>query len=166
MTIFDGRVVRHVPRCRDRRRDERLGGAHHVDVRIRGQEPLALLAAGIGAVEDRVVLGLQMRRTFQRHGPADVVVGRVDIRLGVAQVLEQVEGRVVQLLGRDAEDAAAEFLAQGPLVEDEADVEGAFQRGFDPGELGVAVAPPAIANALYSATGVRFRRLPLLSEGL
>jgi isoquinoline 1-oxidoreductase beta subunit len=37
---------------------------------------------------------------------------------------------------------------------------------FDPGELGAAVAPPAIANALYSATGVRFRRLPLLSEGL
>ena len=37
---------------------------------------------------------------------------------------------------------------------------------FDPGELGVAVAPPAIANALYSATGVRFRHLPLLSEGL
>ncbi|WP_324826563.1 xanthine dehydrogenase family protein molybdopterin-binding subunit [Qipengyuania zhejiangensis] len=37
---------------------------------------------------------------------------------------------------------------------------------FDPGELGVAVAAPAIANALYSATGVRFRRLPLLSEGL
>lgn len=37
---------------------------------------------------------------------------------------------------------------------------------FDPGELGVVAAPPAIANALYSATGVRFRRLPLLSEGL
>ncbi|TMM47202.1 xanthine dehydrogenase family protein molybdopterin-binding subunit [Qipengyuania marisflavi] len=35
---------------------------------------------------------------------------------------------------------------------------------FDPGELGVAVAAPAIANALYSATGRRFRRLPLLSE--
>lgn len=37
---------------------------------------------------------------------------------------------------------------------------------FDPGELGVAVAAPAIANALHSATGVRFRRLPLISEGL
>ncbi|MDG5747702.1 molybdopterin-dependent oxidoreductase [Qipengyuania sp. XHP0207] len=37
---------------------------------------------------------------------------------------------------------------------------------FDPGELGVAVAAPAIANALHSATGMRFRRLPLLSEGL
>ncbi len=34
----------------------------------------------------------------------------------------------------------------------------------DPGELGVAAAPPAIANALFSAVGLRFRRLPLLSE--
>lgn len=37
---------------------------------------------------------------------------------------------------------------------------------FDPGELGVAVAAPAIANALHSATGIRYRRLPLMSEGL
>lgn len=37
---------------------------------------------------------------------------------------------------------------------------------FDPGELGVAVVAPAIANALFSATGVRFRRLPLLAEDL
>ena len=37
---------------------------------------------------------------------------------------------------------------------------------FDPGELGVAVAAPAIANALYAATGDRLRRLPLFSEGL
>ena len=35
---------------------------------------------------------------------------------------------------------------------------------FDPGELGVAAVAPAVANALFSATGVRFRRLPLLSE--
>ena len=33
---------------------------------------------------------------------------------------------------------------------------------FDPGELGVAVAPPAIANALFAATGLRFRNLPLV----
>ena len=33
-------------------------------------------------------------------------------------------------------------------------------------ELGVTVAAPAIANALYSATGLRLRRLPLLSGGL
>jgi len=36
----------------------------------------------------------------------------------------------------------------------------------DPGELGAIVAPPAIANALFSATGLRLRRLPLLSDGL
>ncbi|QGN55236.1 xanthine dehydrogenase family protein molybdopterin-binding subunit [Novosphingobium sp. Gsoil 351] len=35
---------------------------------------------------------------------------------------------------------------------------------FDPGELGTVAIAPAVANALFSATGVRFRRLPLLSE--
>ena len=34
------------------------------------------------------------------------------------------------------------------------------------GAAPVAVAPPAIANALFSATGLRFRKLPLLSEEL
>lgn len=33
---------------------------------------------------------------------------------------------------------------------------------FDPGELGVAAAPPAIANALFAATGLRYRALPLV----
>ncbi|KPF52203.1 xanthine dehydrogenase [Novosphingobium sp. AAP1] len=37
---------------------------------------------------------------------------------------------------------------------------------FDPGELGVVAVAPAIANALFSATGLRLRRLPLLSEGV
>ena len=34
---------------------------------------------------------------------------------------------------------------------------------FDPGELGTAVVAPAVANALFSAAGIRLRRLPLLS---
>ena len=37
---------------------------------------------------------------------------------------------------------------------------------FDPGELGMVAVAPAIANALFSATGLRFRRLPLLSDNL
>ena len=35
---------------------------------------------------------------------------------------------------------------------------------FDPGELGVAVAPPAIANALFTVTGTRLHQLPLYPE--
>ena len=35
---------------------------------------------------------------------------------------------------------------------------------FDPGDLAVAVAAPVIANALYSATGLRFRKLPLVAD--
>jgi isoquinoline 1-oxidoreductase beta subunit len=34
---------------------------------------------------------------------------------------------------------------------------------FDPGEIGLVAVAPAIANALHSATGLRIRRLPLLS---
>ncbi len=37
---------------------------------------------------------------------------------------------------------------------------------FDPGELGMVAIAPAIGNALFSASGIRFRRLPFLSEGL
>ena len=37
---------------------------------------------------------------------------------------------------------------------------------FDPGEIGVPAVAPAVANALFSATGLRLRRLPLLSGGL
>ena len=37
---------------------------------------------------------------------------------------------------------------------------------FDPGEIGVPPVAPAVANALFSATGLRLRRLPLLSGGL
>ena len=35
------------------------------------------------------------------------------------------------------------------------------QEPFDPGELGTVIAAPAIANALFSATGQRLRSLPL-----
>lgn len=35
---------------------------------------------------------------------------------------------------------------------------------FDPGELGVAVAAPAIANALFAATGTRLQQLPFFPE--
>lgn len=57
-----------------------------------------------------------------------------------------------------------------PLLADCPEIEVDFIKSdaepADPGELGVVAVAPAIANALFSATGLRFRRLPLLSEGL
>ncbi|MBD2842857.1 molybdopterin cofactor-binding domain-containing protein [Erythrobacter rubeus] len=57
-----------------------------------------------------------------------------------------------------------------PSLEDCPDVEIEFVASTaspaDPGELGAVIAPPAIANALFSATGLRLRRLPLLSGGI
>ena len=56
-----------------------------------------------------------------------------------------------------------------PLLADCPKVDIAFadsnEDPFDPGELGMVAVAPAIANALFSATGVRFRRLPLICEG-
>jgi isoquinoline 1-oxidoreductase beta subunit len=54
------------------------------------------------------------------------------------------------------------LLADCPQVE--VDFIASTADPFDPGELGVAIAAPAIANALFSATGIRFRRLPLSAE--
>ena len=51
-------------------------------------------------------------------------------------------------------------LADAPQIE--VDFIASDAPPFDPGELGAVVAPPAIANALFAATGTRYRNLPLL----
>ena len=104
-------------------------------------------------------------------------IGRI-VNLDIAR--QQVEGGLVFGLGlvlgcsvryengRPSGERLANLglplLADCPVIEvefihSEAD-------SADPGELGVAVVAPAVANALYSATGLRFRRLPLLDEEL
>ena len=45
---------------------------------------------------------------------------------------QELEGRVGELLGRDAERVAQEILAERPAVEDELDVEGGLQRRSRP----------------------------------
>ncbi len=106
-----------------------------------------------------------------------VDIGRI-VNLDIAR--QQIEGGLIFGLGQalgealryraglpttmDLESMSLPVLADSPEIEisfipSQADP-------FDPGELGAVVAPPAIANALFSATGLRLRRLPLLSGGL
>jgi isoquinoline 1-oxidoreductase beta subunit len=104
-------------------------------------------------------------------------VGRI-INVDIAR--QQIEGGLVFGIGLalgSSTDYARGLPVNGrlgaldlPLLADCPEIEVEFIDSgadpFDPGELGVAVAAPAIANALFSATGLRFRRLPFLSEDL
>lgn len=55
-------------------------------------------------------------------------------------------------------------LADCPAIE--VDFVESGETPADPGELGVAAVAPAVANALFSATGLRLRRLPFFDEEL
>src|SRR5579875_3688016 len=92
---------------------------------LRREEALAETAAGIGAVEDREMLGLEMGGALERHGPRAIGVGGLDLVLAEAECCQHVEADIVELRRREAEDTCRELLAERPLVEGEADVEGA-----------------------------------------
>lgn len=94
-------------------------------------ECLADLAAGVGAIEDRQVLGLQEQRAFQRHRAWAVDVRGFDVLLREADMLQEVEAHVGQLLVGDLQRGLQEVGAERPLVEDELDVEGGLGRGVD-----------------------------------
>ncbi|MGB7408147.1 MAG: molybdopterin cofactor-binding domain-containing protein [Pontixanthobacter sp.] len=103
---------------------------------------------------------------------AAVDIGRI-VNLDIAR--QQIEGGLIfglsLALGAQAEYARGLSVAQRladytlPRLADCPEITVDFiasdAEPFDPGELGVAVCAPAIANALYSATGQRYRRLPL-----
>lgn len=107
---------------------------------------------------------------------AAVDIGRI-VNLDIAR--QQIEGGLIfglsLALGSSTSYSGglptSQRLAQLdlPLLADSPEIEVDFvaseQDPFDPGELGAVICAPAIANALFSATGLRFRRLPLFSEG-
>jgi isoquinoline 1-oxidoreductase beta subunit len=108
---------------------------------------------------------------------AAVDIGRI-VNLDIAR--QQIEGGLVfglaTAMGASTQYAGGLPQSQQlsalnlPKLSDCPEIEVAFMESdapaFDPGELGAVIAAPAIANAFYSATGLRLRRLPLLSGGL
>ncbi len=119
------------------------------------------------------------------RGPGGVRVSRIDACVDIGRVinrdiaLQQIEGGLVFGLGLALGSATS--YVEGlptygrlaslalPTLEDcpaiRIDLVDSDAAPFDPGEIGVPPVAPAIANALFSATGLRLRRLPLLSEG-
>jgi isoquinoline 1-oxidoreductase beta subunit len=119
-------------------------------------------------------------------GEGGVRVSRLSAAVDIGRVvnrdlaLQQIEGGLIYGLGL-ALGSAAEYERGLPLagrlaalhipaLEDSpeiaVDLIDSDAEPFDPGEIGVPPVAPAIANALFSATGLRLRRLPLLSGGL
>ncbi|WP_252259754.1 xanthine dehydrogenase family protein molybdopterin-binding subunit [Erythrobacter aurantius] len=121
-----------------------------------------------------------------RPGEGGVRVTRLSAAVDIGRVInpdiarQQIEGGLLFGLGialgnalkmRGGLPEAFAYADLGlPTLAECPEIEVAFVESSappaDPGELGVAVCPPAIANALFSATGLRLRRLPLLSSGL
>ncbi len=121
-----------------------------------------------------------------RAGEGGVRVTRLDVAVDIGRVinrdiaLQQIEGGLVFGLAL-ALGAASEYADGGPvsarlaelnlpglddMPEIQVDLIESDAAPFDPGEIGVPAVAPAIANALHSATGLRLRRLPLLTGGL
>ena len=65
------------------------------------KEALAGAPAGARAIEDGVMLGLQMRRAFERHGAADENIGGLDLGAGKSQKAQKIEILILQLFRRN-----------------------------------------------------------------
>jgi isoquinoline 1-oxidoreductase beta subunit len=91
------------------------------------------------------------------------IEGGLVFGMGLALGASAVYFEGVPLSGRLGE-LGLPLLADCPEIE--VDFVSSEATPADPGELGVAAVAPAIANALFSAAGIRLRRLPLLSEDI
>ncbi len=116
-------------------------------------------------------------------GEGGVRVGKLAAAVDIGRVvnrdlaLQQIEGGLIYGLGLalgSATDYERGLPTSGRLAalllptladcpEIAIDLIDSSDAPFDPGEIAIAPVAPAVANALYSATGLRLRRLPLLS---
>ena len=125
---------------------------------------VATAVAGEGGVRvERLAAAVDIGRVINRDIALQQIEGGLLYGVGLALGSGVEYERGLPLQGRLAA-LDLPTLADSPevsiqLIESDAEP-------FDPGELAVAPVAPAIANALFSATGLRLRRLPLLSGGL
>ena len=125
---------------------------------------VATAVAGTGGVRvEKIAAAVDIGRVVNRDIALQQIEGGLLYGVGLALGSGIEYERGLPLQGRLA-SLDLPTLADSPeiavdLIESDAEP-------FDPGELPIAPVAPAIANALFSATGLRLRRLPLLSGGL
>ncbi|MFN5820447.1 MAG: molybdopterin cofactor-binding domain-containing protein, partial [Novosphingobium sp.] len=110
---------------------------------------------------DKLTAVLDIGRIVNRDIARQQVEGGLLFGLGLARGQTTAYADGLPLSGRLSQ-LGLPLLADCPEIEVEF-IEGAAPP-FDPGELGVAVAAPAIANALFSAGSTRMHTLPLTGE--
>ncbi|HEY6814905.1 MAG TPA: molybdopterin cofactor-binding domain-containing protein [Croceibacterium sp.] len=125
---------------------------------------VATTVAGAGGVRvEKLSAAVDIGRVVNRDIALQQIEGGLLYGVGLAlgSGVEYLRGLPAQgrLAALDLPTLADSPQIRIDLVESDAEP-------FDPGELPVAPVAPAIANALFSATGLRLRRLPLLSGGL
>lgn len=114
-----------------------------------------------GVVLDRISAAVDVGRVINRDIALQQIEGGLVYGFGLAVGSSTAYAEGLPLTGR-LSGLGLPMLAQVPAIE--IDLIDSSEAPADPGELGVAAIAPAIANALFSATGYRFRRLPLLEE--
>jgi isoquinoline 1-oxidoreductase subunit beta len=137
------------------------------DIRADTGGRIALIAtavAGEGGVRvEKLAAAVDIGRVVNRDIALQQIEGGLLYGVGLAlgSGVEYARGLPVQgrLAALDLPTLADSPEISIELIESDAEP-------FDPGELPVAPVAPAVANALFSATGLRLRRLPLLSGGL
>jgi isoquinoline 1-oxidoreductase beta subunit len=147
------------------------------------QSGQGLACARIGAGADAARIACV---ATARQGEGGVRVIRLSAAVDIGRIvnhdiaLQQIEGGLVFGIGialgnplrlrgglpETPDDSALGLPTLGDCPEMRIEFIASEAAPADPGELGAVVAPPAIANALFSATGLRLRRLPLLSDGI
>ncbi len=142
----------------------RIGGGEGGDGPGGGRIALVVTAsAGEGGVRvRRMAAAVDIGRVVNRDIALQQIEGGLLYGMGLALGSGVEYERGLPRQGR-LSSLAIPPLADSPDISIEL-IESAAEP-FDPAELAMAPVAPAIANALYSATGLRLRRLPLLSGG-
>ena len=87
--------------------------------------------ARVGAIEDRQMFTLQVRRTFDRHCSAAIKIGKLDVGALETYFFEEIEARLIKFLRINSKGVGAEFCPERPLVEGELNVECATESVFE-----------------------------------